>query len=587
MASIRILAAALLFAAMAAPHPAEAQRRGGPAAAPAARPAMSAPRMSAPRMSVPRMSAPRMSAPRYAPAPAHRAMPRYAAPPRAMSPRAMPPRSAGRPAPQWRPRAAERRQMRIEQRALRRQDRVAQRPDLSSPQPRAERRARQRQLQTQERRQLRQLQARQRQDLRGRSPAERRQLRARQREQVQTLRAEQRQQRRQALQDTGRNQLAGDPRRGERAANAARIEAARQGRFTSRFHNGDRAHDRAGWRDRRYAHAAARHAWRHGRRAAFVAWLGPVFYPYAYSDIFEYTFWPYAYDEAYWAYMYDDFFDGVFFGYENPYVDYYEGRPSYAGATAGVTGSAPPSTRRAIARGTPVTAQLCNDPGHGVTAWPFAQIAQAVKPDEAQKALLDELKRAAAEAAAAFKASCEEDVALTPTGRLSAMTRRVEATLRAVRSVRPALDAFYNALSDEQKARFTAMGPDELGADARKRALDGTPQADAACGDVKPGLVDLPMSEIEETLKPTEAQREAFDRLSLATASATELLQAACPDTIPLTPSGRLEAMEKRLDALAQAARTVRPALEDFYASLTNEQKARFNTLGRQARRVN
>jgi hypothetical protein len=515
-------------------------------------------------------------------------MPRYAAPPRAMSPRA-----AGRPAPQWRPRAVERRQMRIEQRALRRQERVerrqqARRPDQSLSQPRAERRAQQRQLQTQERRQLRQLQAQQRQELRGRSPAERRQLRAQQREQVQNLRAEQRQQRRQALQDTNRNRVAGDPRRGDRAANAARIEAARQGRFASRFHNGERARDRAGWRDRRYAHAAARHAWRHGRRAAFVAWLGPVFYPYAYSDIFEYTFWPYAYDEAYWAYVYDDFFDGVFFGYENPYVDYDEGRPSYAGPAAGTTGSAPPSTRRAIARGTPVTAQLCSDPGRGVTAWPFAQIEQAVKPNEEQKALLDELKRAAAEAAAAFKASCEEDVALTPTGRLAAMTRRVEATLRAVRSVRPALDAFYNALSDEQKARFTAMGPDELGADARKRALgDGTPQADAACGDVKPGLVDLPMSEIEERLKPTEAQREAFDKLSLATTSATELLQAACPDTIPLTPSGRLEAMEKRLDALSQAARTVRPALEDFYASLTNEQKAQFNTLGRQARRVN
>jgi hypothetical protein len=33
------------------------------------------------------------------------------------------------------------------------------------------------------------------------------------------------------------------------------------------------------------------------------------------------------------------------------------------------------------------------------------------------------------------------------------------------------------------------------------------------------------------------------------------------------------------------AAKRVRPALEDFYASLSDEQKAHFNILGRQADR--
>ncbi len=36
---------------------------------------------------------------------------------------------------------------------------------------------------------------------------------------------------------------------------------------------------------------------------------------------------------------------------------------------------------------------------------------------------------------------------------------------------------------------------------------------------------------------------------------------------------------------MVDAAETVKPALEGFYASLTNEQKAQFNTLGRQAQR--
>jgi LTXXQ motif family protein len=41
----------------------------------------------------------------------------------------------------------------------------------------------------------------------------------------------------------------------------------------------------------------------------------------------------------------------------------------------------------------------------------------------------------------------------------------------------------------------------------------------------------------------------------------------------------RLQAMEKRLSAMLQAANQMQPALDDFYASLTTEQKARFNTL--------
>lgn len=491
---------------------------------------------------------------------------------------AVPPRSAPRiaaPPARTAPRAAERRQMRIEQRAVRQQ----------APQARAERQRLQvqerrqlRQLQAKDRGQIRQLQAQQRRELRSRklSRSERRQLISEQRQQMRNLRGEQRESRRQALQtqrqpalDRNQNQAVLDQRR-------RNTDAARQGRFATHFHRrGER-------REARLERTAARHAWRKGKRAAFVAWLGPVFYPYAYSDIFEYTYWPYAYDDAYWAYVYDDFFDGVFWGYGNPYVD-----DGYVTASIPSTGgSAPPSARRSLPRGTQSTAQLCGYPGKGVTAWPFTQIERAVKPDDAQTRLLEDLKRAAADAAAAFKASCEDDIPLTPTGRLAAMTRRVEATLRAIRTVRPALDAFYNSLSDEQKARFTAIGPEEIGADERKRALREPSQVVQAC-DAKAGLVDLPMQEIEQAVRPQGDQREKFDRLSLAASSAVELLQAACPDTIALTPSARLEQMEKRLDALAQAANTVQPALADFYASLTNEQKAQFNVLGRQAQRAN
>jgi hypothetical protein len=37
--------------------------------------------------------------------------------------------------------------------------------------------------------------------------------------------------------------------------------------------------------------------------------------------------------------------------------------------------------------------------------------------------------------------------------------------------------------------------------------------------------------------------------------------------------------MEQRLDAAQAAVKTIEPALKEFYASLSDEQKARFNSI--------
>jgi hypothetical protein len=163
------------------------------------------------------------------------------------------------------------------------------------------------------------------------------------------------------------------------------------------------------------------------------------------------------------------------------------------------------------------------------------------------------------------------------------MLNRLEATRAAVRTVRPPLERFYASLNDEQQARFNAIGPD-IGQDEARNARNETQgsgaDAQKACGGDKSGLTSLPIEAIEDAVQPNGDQQSALDRLNDATNKAVEALQAACPDTIPLTPVGRLEVMEQRLDAMVTAANTVRPALEDFYASLSAEQKARFNRLG-------
>ena len=354
------------------------------------------------------------------------------------------------------------------------------------------------------------------------------------------------------------------------AERSAAVQAAARGRFSAHFRSNDALQARAALtaRENRWA---PRHAWKRGHRAAFVAWLGPVFWPYAYSDIFNYTFWPYAYDPGYWAYAYDDFVDTVFWGTDTPYSAY----ARYPQPSAAITDFRP-RKRASVSRQT--LRQLCREPDEGVTAWPIASIARAVQPTPEQRALLDDLKAAAAKAADVFKESCVDSQAMTPPGRLRAMTNRVSATLDAVKIVRPALEQFYNSLNDEQKARFNALGPNVGERSRRQQEQQANTEAER-CGEPKSSLTQLPIERIEAVIHPAGKQKEALERLSKATKDAVEELQAACPDDVPLTPVGRLEAMERRLDAMLRAAALVQPALDEFYAALSNEQKARFNTL--------
>ena len=64
-----------------------------------------------------------------------------------------------------------------------------------------------------------------------------------------------------------------------------------------------------------------------------------------------------------------------------------------------------------------------------------------------------------------------------------------------------------------------------------------------------------------------------------ASVKAAEQLKTDCPAYQTLTPPGRVEAMEKRLDAALGTVQTVGPVLVKFYNSLSDEQKARFNSL--------
>jgi hypothetical protein len=98
------------------------------------------------------------------------------------------------------------------------------------------------------------------------------------------------------------------------------------------------------------------------------------------------------------------------------------------------------------------------------------------------------------------------------------------------------------------------------------------------CNPAATGFAEWRTDRLAELIKPTDAQRAKFDEFKAASIKAAEVMRNACLTEVPQTIVGRTEAMEKRMDTMLQAIRTMRPALEAFYATLSDEQKARLDS---------
>jgi len=309
--------------------------------------------------------------------------------------------------------------------------------------------------------------------------------------------------------------------------------------------------------------------WRH--RSGGYGWVGPLFWPFAYYDLYDYTMWGYGDDPGFWDYGYNDIYAGLFTPYG--YDDLAGYLPQSGGGGQPGKGAAPPMAPPAPEQ----LAQMCGEDSRDIAGLPIDQIQQALQPTEAQRAALDDLANASVKAAQEIKAACPTQVALTAPARLAAMQQRIEAMISAVGTVRPPLQKFYDLLNDEQKARLNALGQDQ---GRRKAASHSNGSPVQSCDAAQPGVMDWPAAAIEAKLHPTEAQRASLTALQDASAKAAELLKNSCQPNEAITPPARLEATGKRLDAMLQAVKTVRAALDDFYGKLTDEQKAQFEAIG-------
>ena len=297
------------------------------------------------------------------------------------------------------------------------------------------------------------------------------------------------------------------------------------------------------------------------------------------GDVFSYALWPYSYDYPFWSY-------GTALDYDyGPYVPAYT---NYGyGDLSNIYGYVGSGRYASRADETPPdVTQSCGAFAPGVTSFPIEPIRQAIHPTGDQITLLKDLADASSKASAILSASCPSEPPLTPIARLDAVERRLKVTIQAIEIVRPALANLYDSLSDEQRQRLDAIGADEPRHE-RKTAVTGSSGAAtlvSLCGDQAASFTRLPFQRIEEIVKPTGQQQSALEKLQQASQQAAGDLRASCPTRTPETPVARLDATNSRLAAMVQAVETIRPELGSFYASLNDEQKAQFNTMGQQNR---
>ena len=210
--------------------------------------------------------------------------------------------------------------------------------------------------------------------------------------------------------------------------------------------------------------------WRHGNGG--YGWVGPLFWPFAYNDIYDYAIW----DDGlgFWGYGYPDIYAGIFppYGYDD-LAGYF------------------PQRKWDRRRGRPIAiGQMCGNDSRAVAGMPVDQIADTVEPNETQLAALSELGQASLTAAQNIRIACPSQAMLTAPGRLAVMQQRVEAMISATTLIQPRLERFYGLLNDEQKARLNALGESQRKASSAPGDTGSVAQSCSSAWTCGPAMAD-------------------------------------------------------------------------------------------------
>lgn len=303
------------------------------------------------------------------------------------------------------------------------------------------------------------------------------------------------------------------------------------------------------------------------RRGVATGWAGPLFWPNASSDLFDYVFGQSGGADRFWSYGYDEVLNGMFVtaGVPNERLFRTRGAAQLADNGSG-----------AAQKTAPIWQGMCGQPPSQVNAL-VERIRTKLQPTPDQSAALDGLRDSLLQANARIEAACPTAPVTEATDRMDLMVSRLLAMRQAATTVLSPLRKFYATLDDNQKSLFNAVDADETHAVNAPINVSGPP---ITCADIAGGT-NWPAARIARRVAPKGDQIEGLEMLRQVSASFGKFVATSCNADKAKSPPERLEAARNRVSVMRYAAIHVSPALDHVYGSLSARQKARFSSLGR------
>jgi len=281
--------------------------------------------------------------------------------------------------------------------------------------------------------------------------------------------------------------------------------------------------------------------------------VGPLAWPTAYEDVIGYTLWPREYGERLRVHGIGDLLSTAF-------------------APSAAIAARTQQARAGDPSGAPV-AVTCGSVDLTANDWPIAQITSTVDLNDTQRGALDRFKTALNDAVSSIKSTCRDDANLGPVERLRVMQNTLWSVHDAAQLIRAPLAGFYDSLDAEQKQKFAAPTQPQAGG--------RTPSRNEMARMCDLPTADAPMRQIEQSVRPTKAQRSSLEALQKKSFELGQFLMASCLKPMPATPAERLDAAADRLTAVIFAASNLNMALNDFTSQLSDEQKTKLNSMVR------
>jgi hypothetical protein len=200
------------------------------------------------------------------------------------------------------------------------------------------------------------------------------------------------------------------------------------------------------------------------------------------------------------------------------------------------------------------------------------QLAGTLSLADDQRDALAELRAALRQAEDDIAAACPSNAPANLPEKLRTMQDRLWTLRVSGTNLRAPLTKFHAALTSEQKEKLDAQA-------ARNESEPAVPkEAAMQCY----GLVQLapqwPASQIARTARLNKDQQARLATLSETSSKMSQLMTGSCPQDAPTTLA-RLDATLDWLDAMMFAGTNIAAAVDDFYGSLNDEQKARLDQL--------